>query len=139
MDWKSWWQEAVFGGAGAAALRYIFHRRRPSPGDPDPPGPLQRLMRWVQFAKRLETLESAEHLTSEKLHRIEQHAQELAINLDFFQTQNNVLRAEIRRLHNELDQCSGSGNGSTAMPGTKSRRRKRPPRRSGKPTRSSGT
>ena len=137
MDWRSRWEElTIGGGAVAAAIRWWLTRRRSAPGQP---GPLQRLMRWVAFAKRLETLESAEHLTAEKLHRIEQHAQELAINLDFFQTQNNVLRAEIRRLHNELDQCSGSGTGSTAMPGTKSRRRKRPPRRSGKPTRSRGT
>lgn len=137
MDWRSRWEElTIGGGAVAAAIRWWLTRRR---SDPDQPGPLQRLMRWVQFAKRLENLEAAEAQTNEKLQRIDAYAKDLTINLDFYQTQNNVLRAEIRRLHGELDQCNASATGSTAMRGTKNRRRKPRPRRSGKPTRSSGT
>jgi hypothetical protein len=128
MEWRSWWQEAVFSGGAAAVARYLLHRR--SSTDSTAPTRVQRFLQWLQFAKRLEMMREAEAMNQATNQRIDAYAKALVVDLDFCQTQNSALRARVRALEAELDGSGDSATGSTATPTRKTPPRKPSARRS---------
>jgi hypothetical protein len=132
MDWRSWWQELAVSGVGAAAVRWLYRRRPPADG----PGPLQRFLQWAQSAKRAEATQAGNALLQEQLTRIEAYADDLVLDLEHAQARESALRAENRRLRDELDSFNASAIGSTATPTARTQRPRPPSRRSIKRRRS---